>query len=564
MNLKGFKKVSEDQHKAVLQNEKGHSFTIAKKALSKDHLRRLGELPLHSYKGNDVVEDPTEGLTEEENASDYQTGLPVEKYNPPEEEAEPASFSSRVGKDVDAAANFLSNPMQRVFGDPNRSVFGFGNSNVNPNPETLAPEEEPTDAPAMQEAPGPTQEMPQARTPMASQPSPELAPTSPDQVIHQARQKEVANNAKDFAMDAAFVDQDLRNGHITPKTYADLFNERDTLGKIGTLFGLLLSGVGSGLSHQPNAVMEMMNKEIERDLDAQQKSKTNAQNLYKINLDRELNKANISLAQAQAQGVLAEMKLKAQTYTMNQMIIMGLGSMRDTVNKIPPGQQRDQAMGTFQGVEQAGAQKIRENVLGTAQAIADSPESQFRRKNQAMRMAGMISPAFAKEAEFQRGAHVPGIGDASVEVPDHVRQELVSHKKLQDAAEDLLDYTKTHTTLIPGTPAYNVGEEKAETLRQMIREGMLGTVFRESEKPLLEKFVPNNPGGFLKVFQAQPKIKAILESNIMQGNALKQAYGLPVEKSRATEKESTSNHKSKSGKPIEFKGGKWVYKKANK
>ena len=56
--------------------------------------------------------------------------------------------------------------------------------------------------------------------------------------------------------------QDLANGHIEPKTYHDLYAKKDTLGKIGTLFGLLVSGAGAGLSHQPNAVMELMNKEI--------------------------------------------------------------------------------------------------------------------------------------------------------------------------------------------------------------------------------------------------------------------------------------------------------------
>jgi hypothetical protein len=91
---------------------------------------------------------------------------------------------------------------------------------------------------------------------------------------------------------------DLANGHIQPETYSDLFAHKSTLGKIGTLFGLMLSGAGSGLAHQPNMLMDMMNKEIDRDLDAQKSSALNAQNILRINQQDALNKTNIALNQA--------------------------------------------------------------------------------------------------------------------------------------------------------------------------------------------------------------------------------------------------------------------------
>ena len=57
--------------------------------------------------------------------------------------------------------------------------------------------------------------------------------------------------------------QDLANGHVTPKTYGQLFAKKDTLGKVGTLFGLLVAGAGSGITGQPNAVMQMMQQEMQ-------------------------------------------------------------------------------------------------------------------------------------------------------------------------------------------------------------------------------------------------------------------------------------------------------------
>lgn len=75
---------------------------------------------------------------------------------------------------------------------------------------------------------------------------------------------------------------DLAQGHIKPETYQSLYAKKDTLGKIGTLFGMLVGGIGSGITHQPNALMEMMDKTISRDLDAQKSSASNAQNFLKM------------------------------------------------------------------------------------------------------------------------------------------------------------------------------------------------------------------------------------------------------------------------------------------
>src|ERR1017187_1505633 len=76
MNLKGFKKVSEDDQKAVLQNHHGHSITIAKKSLPKQHLEALSKLSLHSAGGNYI---PSPGG--DENATDAESGEPIVASN---------------------------------------------------------------------------------------------------------------------------------------------------------------------------------------------------------------------------------------------------------------------------------------------------------------------------------------------------------------------------------------------------------------------------------------------------------------------------------------------------
>lgn len=86
---------------------------------------------------------------------------------------------------------------------------------------------------------------------------------------------------------------DMANGHIHPQTYSEWYGKKDTPGKIGTLFGLLLSGAGSGLSHQSNALMDMMNKEIERDVQAQRDNIGNARSFLSQEYAHQLNDANI-------------------------------------------------------------------------------------------------------------------------------------------------------------------------------------------------------------------------------------------------------------------------------
>ena len=203
---------------------------------------------------------------------------------------------------------------------------------------------------------------------------------------------------------------DLQLGKITPKTYQSLYNSKDTLGKVGTLFGLLLSGVGSGLSGQPNALMEMMNKEIERDLDAQKASNTNAQNWFNLSNQHEYQKAQInrlayeneytkaqtgkvpyeenqmqaateaSLAgayQHATEGDLTRGKiqtlggksfdLSASNSARNKMLIASQQHLQDTVNAMSPGDTKVEGQKLLDGtVKPAMMQQIVQNNAKTA------------------------------------------------------------------------------------------------------------------------------------------------------------------------------------------------------
>lgn len=180
----------------------------------------------------------------------------------------------------------------------------------------------------------------------------------------------------------AFAD-DLNAGRIHPKTYQDLFDSESTIGKMGTLFGLLVSGAGSGLAHQPNAVLDMMNKNIERDLESQKANQSNKLNWYnaamaheKAIADNELTNARTAAENAGTWGATEDAALKhwqnsqlpgilndsATTSAKNHMVLSYLQIQQEQINKMPPGATKAAAQNQFDTVlKPAALQTITQN-----------------------------------------------------------------------------------------------------------------------------------------------------------------------------------------------------------
>lgn len=123
-------------------------------------------------------------------------------------------------------------------------------------------------------------------------------PTGHESTIDVIGFRPPAQNAlQGLAQNEAFGN-DLATGKINPETYSGMFAKQDTLGKIGTLFGLLVSGAGSGLAHQSNAVLDMMNNEINRDLESQKTNAANKLNWYSASVAHERQLADIQAQNA--------------------------------------------------------------------------------------------------------------------------------------------------------------------------------------------------------------------------------------------------------------------------
>lgn len=298
--------------------------------------------------------------------------------------------------------------------------------------------------------------------------------------------------------------QELANAIQTDKIDPNrVWSNMSTGNKITAAISILLGGFGAGLQGKgaKNSALEIIDKDIERDIDSQKTELGKKQTLFSENLRqlgdvraaRAATKSQLmTIAQAQANKIAADSGSKEASLNM-QSLNAGIDLKR---------------------AELAKEAKTRALLTGEGNANPDRLIQYLR----------MTNPAMAKEME---GRYVPSVGIGSVPVPEKVRDQLIAHKQLDDSAKDLSNWVKTHSTVVPGTEDYNVGAQKAQVLQQLIRHGQLQTVYREGEQPLLDKMVNSNPAGFLKSYSTEPKLKELIESNQRQFNTLKQGYGLP-------------------------------------
>lgn len=255
-----------------------------------------------------------------------------------------------------------------------------------------APQQEPEQQPQQEQAP-PQQEAEQQQQQAAPAPQevPPQAPQQPQQQTPQQapQEKTVEQIAQEMNAHDLEFQRDAAMGHIKPETYKSLYGKKDTLGKIGTLFGLLVGGAGAGLTHTANPIMEMMDKEIERDVQAQQKSNENTQNWYRASQQHELQQQSLRGMETTRQGVAYENVGKAAkaeqeaillhkhavkntplTNRATNYALIGAGQfINDLANNIPPGPTRNKAQATAQHINNGIAQKVTKNNLNSAHQI---------------------------------------------------------------------------------------------------------------------------------------------------------------------------------------------------
>jgi hypothetical protein len=327
LDLNKFKKMSSDEHATTLQHPDGHEIRIAHKGLSKHMRSKLDEIPAHLAEGGEA-DDPNalqasqmpqapsldqelanlpkatpdqerlQALTD--NYYKYGTGqirgnldLATQKaqddvLREKEEQAKIAEAQmqqEQEAKGRQAQADQSYNQRAQRFGLPQREVPGAQMAPAQPQagqfqnyplqaarqPGGMPQGGDPYGMQALSETYGSGLKSQLTGIGMeadaaARQGALEQAAAHQDmqrqqQMVsqYQAHYQELQTHMKDLIAD-------YKQGHIDPNAY---MNNKSATGKVATAIGLILGGIGGGLTHQENPALKFLNAQIDRDVEAQ-------------------------------------------------------------------------------------------------------------------------------------------------------------------------------------------------------------------------------------------------------------------------------------------------------
>lgn len=549
MDLSRFKKVSSDNKCTTLMHEGGHTLKVAHKGLSPKLLSDLGNLPIHKAQGGSVQKF-AEG-TDPEGAQPQQGQAPV-TINIGGPQAQPQMPVTGVAQNGTPNALMAAPPQQAPVA-PVEAAPAPEPQSVKQVEPVQAPQPAPAE-PAMAEAPQAEQGQPQS--PQDQQEAPSEGPVQGPKTFDDYKME---HQQQMISEDQAFAN-DLTNGHITPKTYSDLMG-KSTLGKISSLFGLMIAGAGAGLSHQPNALLQMMDNEIKRDLDAQVQSKTNAQSLYKLNLQHEMQSAQIEqykkqglFTEAQAEQATQDAKRKAYDLSNMQANRLALHNLTETVNKLPVGspqrQQAEQMLGMLsQSVQNenysiadrsAASGAYMKTLLGNSGA---NSEETFQKNNKAKMLLGTQG---AEMSKYENDRHMSGVPEiegqnASRSIPEDKRSQITAMQTLSDKGRDLLQYAQQHKGSID-PKVIAVGAQKAEEMLNFYNDSIHGGVLTKGRMDWLDKQIKKNPTSiFQDVLGNNAQLEEIVNSNNNRKGILLKSLGFnpKMESKHAPQEENT-------------------------
>jgi hypothetical protein len=279
-----------------------------------------------------------------------------------------------------------------------------------------------------------------------------------------------------------------------------------TGGRIATAIGLILGGMGGGLTHQQNPALQFLNQQIDRDIDSQKQELGKKENLLNANLRQFGNLRDATDMTRVMQNDIVSMKLreaaaKAGTPAAAAAALKAAGDL------------------DMQSAPIQAQMALRKTVMSSMGNVGQNPD-QMGTMIQGMRM---LSPELAKSMEER---FVPGIGMASIPVPNDARNTLIAKNQLNKMATDFYQWSQKHSgTLDPRI--VNEGKTKAAELQSLYRNSINGGVFKKGEQDFIDNIIDSDPTKFFNSLRVLPKLKEVINNNNSQLNTLKKGLGLP-------------------------------------
>lgn len=301
MNLQDFELQKEDENSFTVGHPKGKSMTIPKRGLSDKAQKLIQKLkPVQKFDDGGAVQPE---LTQAQIDA-------VSAYNPNAQSVPPDSIAGGVdvgslfNPSPQAQAPDLSKPDTSndvpapPADEPDRTVASAQSPNapVQSAPPTAMDAATPPDLQNLAMNTGPYQQEKAANTAAASavgaqgEAESKAIQDAQDQIDQLPTQNDILAKYKnkDDQLYQAYADK-----KIDPNRY---WNNQGTGNKIAAGLGMLLSGMGSATTGQPNLAEKNIRAHIDNDIEAQKNDQSKSMNLWKLNQERYGNESAANIA----------------------------------------------------------------------------------------------------------------------------------------------------------------------------------------------------------------------------------------------------------------------------
>lgn len=327
--------------------------------------------------------------------------------------------------------------------------------------------------------------------------------------------------------------QDIIDGHIDPNKYWDDHS------KIAAGIGMILAGFNP--TQSPNAAVNFIKYQMDQNMEAQKQNLNSSQNLLKANLEQFHNIHDATeMTRIMQNDVVAHQLMAAANKAQG-----GPNGMAANQAKMAAGQLLQESS---KRVQEFAMRRMLMGAMNSPQSSQGSPgdEQAFNHK---YNMLMMVNPEMAKSMAER---HVPGIGDASVPVPDGAKTLMRAHKDVNQIMNEVLNFAKEHSgTLDPKLRSQ--GNALINQLQSQIRVAEDQGVYKESEANFMRKTIGESPADFLSSYTTVPKVKELQHLKQQNYNNLLQQYGLRPQQLPQAQQQSSPATKTVNG--VQYKRG---------
>jgi hypothetical protein len=296
--------------------------------------------------------------------------------------------------------------------------------------------------------------------------------------------------------------KDIHNQHIDPEHYVGSLS---TAGKIATGIGLVLGGIGGGLTGQENPAYKMLQMHINNDIDAQKANLGKSENLLSANLHQFGNLRD------------------ATDMTRLQMNDLTVNKLKQAAAKAQTPLAKARALQAIGQIDQTSAQMhqqmaMRQTMMGMATGLTDPDKA----AQTAATLRAYGNPEGAKALEEKI---VPGVGVGQVPVPEAARQQIVASKNVNDLMNRSMEFSQKYKGSLD--PAINAQASVIQNqLIGVIKQAQHDGVYKPSEAEFLTKQIGGSPTSFLANMSSVPKIQEMQRIKQQDYGQLLKTYGI--------------------------------------